>query len=179
MSPKDLHHGFEHSLRVRNYALQIGKREGADLRVVEISSFLHDIGRGREENGEYHTETSARFAASFLRKFGLSEEEIGGVVHSVECHSRKKEWRKAPRTLEAKVLYDADGLEMIGAVGILRTVLGAALLGKDWSYVVKKAKGRLSIIDDFLTLTGKKIAEERRSLVSEFVIQLTKELSLL
>jgi len=176
MAPKNLHHGFEHCLRVSKYALEIGKRENADLLIVDMSSYLHDIGRGREEKGEYHTITSSRLAASFLRKSGLPEAEIEKVVHSIKSHSRKKPHRNPPQTLEAKVLYDADGLDMIGAVGILRIALSASLRGEGWDYVLKKTRWRLSIIDDFLTASGRSLAKERRKLVSDFLHQLIHEL---
>jgi uncharacterized protein len=175
MSVKDLHHGFEHSLRVCRYALEIGKQENADLWVVEIASYLHDIGRGHEE-GEYHTETSSRLARSFLKKLGLPENQIERVTHCVETHSRKEQHRKTPKTLEAQVLYDADGLEMIGAVGILRIALSSVVSDRGWNHILKKAKWRLDIIDDFLTPSGKTIAKTRKKLVNDFANQLTREL---
>ncbi|NIO36816.1 HD domain-containing protein [Candidatus Bathyarchaeota archaeon] len=176
MLPRDIHHGFEHILRVRKYALEIGRRENADLWVVEIASYLHDIGRGHEEKGEYHTVTGARLANSFLKSLRLPEREVYRVVHSIECHSRKKAYRKRPETLEAEVLYDADGLDMIGAAGILRIALSAAVINKGWDHIVEKSRWRLSILDDFLTTTGKLMATERRKLVSDFVNQLLNEL---
>ena len=176
MAPRDLHHGYEHSLRVREYALEIGEHEDADLEIVEIASYLHDIGRGREKDGEYHTVASARLAASFLRGLGLQKEKIEQVVHCIECHSRKDPYRKTPQTLEAKVLYDADGLEMIGAVGMLRIALSASVRGKGWDHVLRKAEWRLKIIDDFLTAHGEMIAKRRRKLVSDFIDQLVCEL---
>lgn len=176
MLPRDVHHGFDHAIRVRKYALEIGRQENADLWVVEIASYLHDIGRGHEKKGEYHTETSARLSESFLKRLGLSAKEVERVIHCIKCHSRKRKCRKRPETLEAKVLYDADGLDMIGAVGILRTALSATVKNKGWNHILRKAKWRLSILDDFLTPTGKLIAKRRKKLISDFVNQLINEL---
>ena len=175
MSPKDLHHGFDHCLRVKNYAVEIAKSENADFWVVEIASYLHDVGRGHEKT-EYHTTTSAKLANSLLRKLGLTEKETQRVVHCIETHSRKKLRRQKPQTIEAKVLYDADGLEMIGAIGMLRTGLSAQVQNKDWKHILKKAKWRLKIKNDFLTSSGKKIAKRREKLVTIFVNQLASEL---
>lgn len=175
MSPKDIHHGFEHCSRVHRYAVEIGKHENADLWVVEIASYLHDIGRGHEK-GEYHTETSAKLAEAFLKNLGLSDSQIRRVTDCIKTHSRKDQYRKTPETIEAKVLYDADGLEMIGAVGILRTALSAVMQNKEWNHVLKKAKWRLKIIDDFLTPYGKAIAKTRKNLVTNFANQLFIEL---
>lgn len=176
MLPRDIHHGFGHALRVRKYALEIGRQENADLWVVEVASYLHDIGRGHEEGEEYHTVTSARLSESFLGRLGLPEKEIQRVIHCIQCHSRKKKYRRRPQTLEAKVLYDADGLDMIGAVGILRTALSAAVKNKGWDHILHKARWRLNILDDFLTPTGKLMAKRRRKLVLDFVDQLINEL---
>ena len=98
------------------------------------------------------------------------------MIHCIETHSRKKLHRKTPQTIEAKILYDADGLEMIGAVGLLRTALSAQVQNKDWNHALKKAKWRLQIKDDFLTPTAKKIAKQRQNLLKTFTQQLTIEL---
>jgi uncharacterized protein len=175
MSIKDLHHGFEHSQRVRNYALHLAKNQKADKLVIEISSYLHDIGTGHEKK-EYHTQTSAKLAKTFLSTQNLPKEKIHKIIHCIETHSRKKLQRKFPQTIEAKILYDADGLEMIGAVGLLRTALSAQVQNKDWNHVLKKAKWRLQIQDDFLTQTAKRIAKQRKKLLKTFIKQLRYEL---
>lgn len=175
MSIKDLHHGFEHSQRVRNYALHLAKNQKADKLVIEISAYLHDIGRGLEKE-EYHTQTSAKLAKTFLSTQNLPKEKIHKIIHCIETHSRKKLYRKSPQTIEAKILYDADGLEMIGAVGLLRIALSAQVQNKDWNHVLKKAKWRLQIQDDFLTQTAKRIAKQRQKLLKIFIQQLMLEL---
>lgn len=175
MSIKDLHHGFEHSQRVRNYALQLAKNQKADKLVIEISSYLHDIGRGHEKE-EYHTQTSAKLAKTFLSTQNLPKEKIHKIIHCIETHSRKKLHRKSPQIIEAKILYDADGLEMIGAVGLLRTALSAQVQNKDWNHVLKKANWRLQIKDDFLTQKAKRIAKQRQKMLKTFIQQLTLEI---
>jgi uncharacterized protein len=175
MSIKDLHHGFDHSQRVRNYALHLAKNQKADKQVIEIAAYLHDIGRGQQKE-EYHTQTSVKLAKTFLTNQKLPKEMIQKIVHCIETHSRKNIQRKTPQTIEAKILYDADGLEMIGAVGLLRTALSAQVQNKDWNHVLKKAKWRLQIKDDFLTQTAKKIAKQRQHLLKTFIQQLTLEL---
>jgi uncharacterized protein len=175
VSPKDLHHGFEHSQRVRDYAVQIAKSEKADPIIVEIAAYLHDIGRGHEKN-QYHTKVSSQMAKIFLTNLGLPKNQIKKVIHCIETHSRKHNHRKIPKTKEAKILYDADGLEMIGAIGILRMVLSAQIQNKNWSHVIEKANWRIRIKEDFLTATGKIIAKQRQNLIMQFVSQLKKEL---
>ena len=85
MSPKDLHHGFDHCQRVRNYAMQIAKTEKADCTILEIASYLHDIGRGHEKN-QYHTKTSAKLAKTFLSNLGFPVKPTQEIVHCIETH---------------------------------------------------------------------------------------------
>jgi len=179
MAPKDLHHGIEHVLRVRNYAMRLAKSmsiDGVDLMILEVSALLHDVGRGHELPGEYHTHVGSGLARTFLRGLGVPEGKIDAIAHCIETHSRKKAHRKKPESIEAKILYDADGLDMIGAVGILRIALSAAVKNKGWDHIKEKAKWRLTIVDDFMTPQAVKIANQRSRLVTAFVDQLYKEL---
>ena len=67
------HHGFEHTLRVRDLAIKIGKAEGADLEIAEAAALLHDIGRAKEDAGEIgcHAEFGAEEAKNILEKAGF------------------------------------------------------------------------------------------------------------
>lgn len=175
MLPVDLHHGWEHVDRVRNYALTIGEQEQADMAIVEIAALLHDIGRSNEHEGEYHTEAGGRIAPEFLKQFDMPQSEKDKIVRIIKSHSRKEKYRMMPDSLEGKVVYDADGLDMVGAVGILRVALSASTKGKDWEHIKKKARWRLKIKDDFYTETGKRIAASRCNLLKEYVNQLLIE----
>jgi uncharacterized protein len=119
-------HGFDHTERVVSLTLHIGKKEGADLTVLELAALLHDIGRKREDEslGKIcHAEEGARLAQKILRRHRISDEIIKNVVHCIRHHRYRK--NSKPDTLEAKIIFDADKLDAIGAVGIGRAFLFA------------------------------------------------------
>jgi uncharacterized protein len=112
-------HGEDHVLRVLKIARFIAAKEGADIEVVSKAALLHDSFR----NGENHALKSAEFARKLLSEEGYGEEFIEAVVHAIEAHSFSG--RIEPRTLEAKVLSDADKLDAIGAIGVARAFMMA------------------------------------------------------
>lgn len=177
-------HDWTHIERVRNLALHIGRKENADIKILEIAALLHDIGRKDEIKSKgliCHAEHGAGLAEGILKKCKLNDKIIDEIKHCIICHRNRNS--HIPETKEAKVLYDADKLDSIGAVGIARTFLFAGdagsknlytgiekmlvKTGKDYSFTkedsafleyelhLKHIKNRV------LTREGKRIAKER------------------
>jgi uncharacterized protein len=137
-------HGFEHVVRVYNLAERLAKDEGADWEIVRAAVLLHDVeGAAQNETlaGEKkglsqktntrqeHHIFSADFARQVLTEEGWPEERIQAVVHAIRAHRFRDEQEK-PHTLEAKILFDADKLDAIGAIGVARAVAFAARSGQ-------------------------------------------------
>ncbi len=186
-------HDWEHTLRVYNLALHIGEKEGADLEILKLAAILHDIGREHQDQsgGKIdHAEKGAELAEELLKSYGLEEEKIRKVTHCIETHRFRGS--KAPISKEAKILFDADKLDSIGAVGIGRAFLfsgeiGAKLHDKDVDientssysrddtayreYLIKLRK----VKDRLLTEEGRRIAEERHKFMAVFFDRLNKE----
>ena len=186
-------HDWSHVERVYNLALRIGKKENADLEVIKLAAILHDIGRKIEDetNGKIdHAEIGAKMAKEILEKYNVEKEKIEKVVYCIQTHRFRK--NKRPETKEAKVLFDADKLDSIGAIGIGRAFLFAGEIGakfydkdvdikkiKEYSrdatvyreYMVKLRK----IKNKMFTKEGKRIAEERHRFMVEFFKRLDKE----
>jgi len=123
-------HDWDHTARVLRLCRHIGRAEKADLEVLTLAALLHDIGRGEEDrsNGKIrHADASARLAREILSRLGLDAGRIERIVHCVEAHSFRK--NLPPDSLEARVLFDADKLDSIGAVGIGRAFLFAGEVG--------------------------------------------------
>jgi uncharacterized protein len=123
-------HDWDHTRRVFRLCLRIGKKEQADLGVLRLAALLHDIGRGQEDRSggkTCHARTGAALARGILERHGLDRATIRDVVSSIRTHRFRK--RAVPRTLEAKILFDADKLDSIGAVGIGRAFLFAGEVG--------------------------------------------------
>ena len=123
-------HDWEHTLRVYQLCRDIGPSEGADMEVLLVAALLHDIGRRHQDNSRgsvCHAEQGAAMAAELIATLPLTDDQKSNVVHCVHAHR----YRKAPQpgTIEARVLFDADKLDAIGAVGIARAYQFAGELG--------------------------------------------------
>jgi uncharacterized protein len=170
-------HGFSHVERVLNLCMHIGREEGADLEVLALAALLHDIARPLESAGkiEDHATEGAKIARHFLKSLGYPEEKVEAVAHAIEAHrfSRGPE----PKTLEAKILSDADKLDAIGAIGIARVFMYSGEHGRDIEASLKHFEEKILKLKDLMyTETAKKIAEERHRFTEEFIERIKKEI---
>jgi len=186
-------HDWEHTLRVYGLCLHIGEKEGADMEILKIATILHDIGRACQDkaHGEVcHAEKGAELAEGILLEFGLDREKIDRIVHCIRTHRFRGS--NIPVSKEAKILFDSDKLDSIGAVGIGRAFLFAGEVGaklhnknadlsksaeytkEDTAYREYLVKLR-TIRDKIFTNEGKRIAEERHDFMVEFFDRLNRE----
>ena len=124
-------HGFDHILRVLKAANDIGKELDADLDILSAAALLHDAARvdpGEGSRSHKHEQDAASFARSFLMDEGWEEEKIRAVQHCIIAHRFRGE--QSPETLEAKILFDADKLDVLGAFGAARTIGYAVQAGQ-------------------------------------------------
>jgi uncharacterized protein len=189
----DSAHDFDHVLRVVAMADRIAQAEGADWEVVHAAALLHDI--GLDEGRAAHETSAANRAKEILRTQGYAEDFCDNVAHAIESHRFRS--GPTPQTLEAKVLFDADKLDAIGAIGVARAFAFGAHRGqKLWGEVpsdyvdqmnddevdprehtaVHEFHVKLSKIKDrMFTATGKQIAHERHVFMVKFYEQLDRE----
>jgi uncharacterized protein len=129
-SQSDPVHGFDHVLRVYRLAVYLARAEGADLDIVSAAALLHDA-VGAHPAGENsrldHHAASAEFAAEVLAAEGWPGERIAAVQHCIRAHRYRS--TELPQTLEARVLFDADKLDVLGAFGVARTIAYAVQAG--------------------------------------------------
>ncbi|KON31218.1 hypothetical protein AC482_01575 [miscellaneous Crenarchaeota group-15 archaeon DG-45] len=169
--------GLDHALRVWRWCEFLGGGEGVDMEVLWAAALLHDIsipGSGRQE----HHEESARMAEAFLREAGYPGEKVAAVAHAIGSHSRFG--GPDPETREAEVLYDADVLDFIGAIGLVRGV-ARGLQGGGYTGDVARAP---ELFEEMKATAGvrlhtekaREIAEDRIRVVEEFIARLKDEL---
>ena len=115
-------HDWLHTCRVRNLALYIAEDYNVNKLALELATLFHDTGRIEDDN-ENHAKISARIAKDFLERFDVDIETFNIVIRSIEEHDGIVE----PTYLEGKILQDADKLDGMGAVGLLRIVESAVL----------------------------------------------------
>lgn len=128
----DTIHDFEHVLRVYRTAERLAAAEGADLEIVRTAALLHDVCGampGSKERAEHHI-ASAAFAAQVLQEAGWPAERIQAVQHCIRAHRFRSKADEQPQSLEARVLFDADKLDVLGAIGVARTIGYASLAGQ-------------------------------------------------
>jgi uncharacterized protein len=121
--PVDPVHGFDHVLRVYKMAESIGAELGADMEILKAAALLHDAsGAAPGEGGARtsHEQESAEFARRMLQDEGWMEERIRAVEHCIRTHRYRNQ--EEPESLEAKILFDADKLDVVGAFGVARTI---------------------------------------------------------
>lgn len=179
---QDPAHDWQHNLRVMAMCERIGQEEGAEMTILSLAALLHDIGRAEERRtGECHAEISARLAGTLLRHEGLSEEQIERVQRAILAHRFRKD--RPPVTLEEKILFDADKLDSIGAIGVARAFAYSGVLGqpiqsdqaqqhtpfKEYEWKLTRIKDRL------FTKTAQEIAEERHRFMVQFFEQWKEE----
>jgi uncharacterized protein len=186
-------HDWGHTERVFNLCMTIGRSENADLQVLEIAAYLHDVGRSDEDRSEgmvCHAERGAQMAAALLAAYPVPEHQKKNIVHCIRTHRFRGESR--PETLEAKVLFDSDKIDSIGAVGVGRAFLFAGEVGatlhnphvhpqdtKPYTvedtgyreYLLKLSK----IKDRMLTREGRRIAEDRHDFMARFFDRFMEE----
>jgi uncharacterized protein len=122
-------HDVNHVMRVYNLCLELAKCEpNVDLDVLRTAALLHDIARTREDKQGHihvldvdHSILGAEMSNKILRDLGCSEEKIEHVKHCIASHRFRGE--NPPRTIEAKILAEADKLDVLGATGIARSFM--------------------------------------------------------
>lgn len=119
-------HNLDHVMRVYSLCLILAEHEeNVDLHVLIPAALLHDIARVKESNdntGETdHAILGSKIAEEILRDLEYGEETIEKIKHCIETHRFRS--GNEPKTIEAKILFDADKLDVIGAIGIARSFM--------------------------------------------------------
>lgn len=193
---EDSAHDKEHIYRVLYSALEIARAEAdVDYDVLIAACLLHDVGRREQfENPSVcHAMVGAEKAYSFLLGNGFDEAFAGKVKHCIQTHRFRKSLE--PESTEAKILFDADKLDVTGALGIARTLLYAGDVrhpiyntlpdgsigdgsGGEPPSFFREYKFKLEkLYDNFYTVRGTELARERRAIAAAFYEKLYQEVN--
>ena len=192
----DSAHDAQHIYRVLNNALVIARSyPQADMDVLIAACLLHDIGR-REQFADptvCHAVVGSEKAYRFLIEKGYSQEFASRVRSCILTHRFRKSM--PPESLEAKILFDADKLDVTGAIGIARTLMYKADMAEPLYHVLPD--GRISdgtedlgpsffreykfklekMYDRFYTKTGEAMARQRQKIAADFYESLYREVN--
>ncbi len=166
----------DHVERMTAWCQLLGPKVGADMEVLLAGALLHDVGVVINRKNHY-TVGRAR-AAEILKEVGFPEEKIEDALHVLEAHSRYG--GPDPQTTEAKVGQDADALEYIGAIGILRALVRGLNDGSfngrisDFPEFLKSILAKVE--DTFHTKEAEAIGRSRLEYMKIFIERIEKEL---
>lgn len=133
---KETAHDREHIYRVLGNCLKIAKNEDdIDYDILLTAALLHDIGRDGKK--KKHNETGAEMAREFLKTVDFPTHKIDAVSDAILTHNNESYGKQ--KTLEAKILYDADKLDAVGIMGISRSLIGVGNYNHPM-YVIKDGK---------------------------------------
>lgn len=190
----DSAHDIEHIYRVLAYALDIARHEvDVETDILASACLLHDIGRAEQfvDPAVDHAIYGGEKAYRWLMENGYEAEFADAVRSCIQTHRFRT--IKRPESLEAKILFDADNLDVCGAVGIARTLFYKAHVG-DPLYLFH-ADGEVSdgtndaepsflqeykyklegIYENFYTKRGAELAKKRKAAAVNFYESLLAE----
>jgi uncharacterized protein len=127
----DSAHDAEHVHLVLHIALECAAYEqNVDTDVLIAACLLHDIARKAQNANPFicHAQLGGEMAYQFLMADGWDEEKARHVQQCILTHRYRS--ASPPETLEAKLLFDADKVDVCGAMGIARTLLCHGKLGE-------------------------------------------------
>jgi uncharacterized protein len=186
-------HDYWHAYRVSEMAGKIAHAESADIFVCKLTGLLHDIA---DEKLNASEETGQNKVIQWLEDHHVDELMVENIMEIIRTMSFKGGGNPPVRTLEGKIVQDADRLDAIGAIGIARTFAYSGSKGqliyepnilprekltkenyrKDKNTAVNHFYEKLLKLKDMMnTAYAKEIAEERHQFMNDFLGQFYKE----
>ena len=188
-------HDWWHTYRVWKTAVNIGKKEDADLFVVQLAALLHDIADWKFHSGD--DSIGPKLAREWLEKLDVDENIISHVCEIIKGVSFKGAGVKSKiKTKEGMVVQDADRLDALGSIGIARAFAYGGHKGREiYNPNIKPEKHesfeqyknnkgttinhfyeKLLLLKDLMnTPSARKIAEERHRFMEEYLDKFFKE----
>ena len=194
----DSAHDAEHIYRVLSNAMVIAREEECvDYNVLISACLLHDIGRPDQIRNPAlcHAAVGSEKAYSFLVEQGFGQEFAKKVSACIRTHRFRK--NDQPESLEAKILFDADKLDVVGAIGVARTLVYKGTVTEP--LYSRRSDGSISdgvgdashsffqeyhrklnkLYDRFYTKAGYRLAQDRRKAAQDFYESLYREVTAL
>ena len=187
-------HDWWHILRVWKMAKVIQKKEGGDLFVVELGALLHDIADWKFNDDEKAGSKTIKKLLEDLKVDQATIEHVGDIIDNISFKGAEE--KNKIKTLEGKIVQDADRIDALGAIGIARVFAFGGKMGRkiydpsakprlyksSKEYKIRETSDinhfyeKLLLLKDRLnTKTAKKIAEKRHKFLENYLTQFFKE----
>lgn len=179
-------HDKQHIYRVLYYAVDIAKDHKVDIDVLIAAALLHDIGREAQfkNNKIDHATHGANVAYEYIITLGWNTNKAEHIKQCISTHRYRK--NSEPQSIEAKILFDADKIDVSGTIGIARTLAYKGIVAEPLYSLDAKGNVMDGIDDDspsffqeynfklknlynsFYTDKAKKIAMGRKEIAQKF-----------
>jgi uncharacterized protein len=186
-------HDFDHIMRVYKNAQKICKKEKADEKLVLSAVLLHDVVSypKSDKRSKFSSIKSSEASKQILKNYNFTEDEIQIISDAIKDHSFSQ--NKTPKTIEGKILQDADRLDAIGAIGIARVFAVAGSEKRpfysindpfckkrspeDHKWALDHFYKKLMLLESLMNTKSAKIeAKKRTRVLKYFLSELKKEL---
>jgi uncharacterized protein len=186
-------HDFEHIMRVCKNVRKIAKHENVNLNLVLAAALLHDVVSfpKSDKRSKISSLKSAQKAKQILDQYHYTKNEIKIILDAIADHSFSR--NKTPKTMEGKILQDADRLDALGAIGIARTFSVGGSENRpiysvtdpfcrirtpdDQNWTVDHFYRKLLLLEKKMnTAFAKKEAKRRTKILNEFLTELKREI---
>jgi len=190
-------HDLSHAIRVKNLCLYINKKDSLrlDKDILIAVAMLHDLGYISDDSPN-HAESSIQFAKALLPKVKFPRHKITSVVACIKHHDfvpGREGWtEKVP--MECHVLRDADAIESLGCLGLIRYASWGGRNQMPFIIQYKKSDDKsnafpqIDLIKNIkirsaelimrgYTKTGMKIMQERLKIMQKFILEIEKEIN--
>ena len=177
-------HGWLHTDRVRASIRILAQAEGVDPFLAEAAALLHDVGRTQPGPEAEHGARSASIAEPFLEELAVDPQDSRAILHAVRWHNSQRD-----DTLLLCILRDADMLDGLGAMGIMRAFMSKSHLlpydpdlpFKDGSHqwppdhASDQLLGQMEWYGYLNTETARQMARKRIAFMERFITQARDE----
>jgi len=163
--------GNRHLFRIVNISKKIAENYDVDNGILEAGAWLHDTNLEKTITGE--TLANKEKIIRFFNKIKVNRGDQEKILHCIESH----DGRIKATTNEAKIVHDADTLEKMGPLGVIRETWKRSQLGWTTEKIIEHLKIHLKKRENNIyTKEAKKIAFKLNKKLKIFFIIVDKQI---
>lgn len=173
---------LDHVVEVVNLARHLAIKAEADIEVVTIAAWLHDVAKPGFGDVTNHAEASAVMADEILRKKNVDTELIQRICDVVRKHVGLT-LKKPLEPIEAQIVWEADKLTKIGLTGFIRFLFNTIRMKQDqlledmYNDMISFRSLWIGVVDSMTTPRAKEIARDRLVHLESIVTMMHRELN--
>lgn len=154
-----------HFKSVVEYAKQLAEQRNANMEIVLISAWLHDIASIKGHYEDHHI-VGQKYAEEFLKQFNYPKEKIEQVKHCISAHRGSKDIKR--ETIEAECVCDADAMSHFNTIASL-FYLAYNAKQMNTGEAIEFVKSKLQRSYNKLTPIGKEMIRDKYNSIMEIL----------